>query len=228
MNSLPANIAVAKLMAKSKRQTRSSGALRRPNGTHPPGVADLKVNCLGSMLESQPRKVDPRMPTKALAGIQRVLAGLRPSFEMQYTYRSPAKRWFHMLPYSLGRGQHRWRGSRLHGYLQLKQAEQRFRLVVEAAPSGMVMVDSVARFCQVNSRAENGRVIRRKELLGRLIDLLVPESSREKHAGLRTEYFARKVASPMSGICYARRRTGTLGSRGDRRIPSKPDRTLRC
>jgi len=92
-----------------------------------------------------------------------------------------------------------------------KQAEQRFRLVVEAAPSGMVMVDRDGKIVLVNSRTEKLFGYGRKELLGQSIEILVPESVRESHVGLRTEYFVRPLARPM-GIgrdLYGRRKNGT-------------------
>ena len=92
-----------------------------------------------------------------------------------------------------------------------KQAEERFRLVVEAAPSGMVMVDRDGKIVLVNSRTEKLFGYGRKELLGQSIEMLVPESSRENHVGLRTEYFSRPLARSM-GIgqdLYARRKDGT-------------------
>src|SRR5215469_2806891 len=91
-----------------------------------------------------------------------------------------------------------------------KRAAERFRLVFEAAPSGMVMVNRDGKINLVNSRAEELFGYRREELLGNSIEILVPDASRQKHVEDRSEYYApsRLVARPM-GIgrdLYARRK----------------------
>jgi len=56
-----------------------------------------------------------------------------------------------------------------------KKAEDRFRMAVEAAPSGMIMVDQNRKIMLVNSQAERLFGYTRKELLGKSVDLLMPE-----------------------------------------------------
>ncbi len=56
----------------------------------------------------------------------------------------------------------------------LRDSEERFRLVVEAAPCGMVMTDGEGRILMVNALCERLFGYERGELLGRLIDVLVP------------------------------------------------------
>jgi two-component system sensor histidine kinase UhpB len=91
-----------------------------------------------------------------------------------------------------------------------KRAAERFRLVFEAAPSGMVMVDRDGRIALVNSRAEELFGYRREELLGSSIEILVPEASRQKHVAYRSEYCAPSRLVPRRmGIgreLYARRK----------------------
>ena len=73
------------------------------------------------------------------------------------------------------------------------------------------MVDRDGKIVLVNSRTEKLFGYARNELLGQPIEMLVPESLREKHAGLRTEYFSCALARPM-GIgrdLYALRKDGT-------------------
>jgi PAS domain S-box-containing protein len=99
----------------------------------------------------------------------------------------------------------------LEDVTERKRAAERFRLVVEAAPSGMVVVDRDGKIVLLNSRAENLFGYGRKELFGQSIESLVPELSRERHVGLPTEFFVRPLARPM-GIgqdLYARRKDGT-------------------
>ncbi|MBI2095333.1 MAG: PAS domain S-box protein [Candidatus Omnitrophica bacterium] len=80
------------------------------------------------------------------------------------------------------------------GYLrdisERKRAEERFRLVVEAAPMGMVMVDREGKMVLVNSQTEKLFGYTREELLGRPVEMLVPEHFREKHPADRAGFFA--------------------------------------
>ena len=209
LNSLPANIAVLKADGEIQATNEAWRRFAQANGTRLPFVADTGANYLELCKRAA---VDgSKDAQKEQAGIQDVLEGLRPSFEMQYPLHSVAeKKWFHMLVTRLAGAI----GGAVVAHVditQLKQAEQRFRLVVEAAPSGMVMVDRDGKIVLVNSRTEKLFGYERKELLGQSIEMLVPESLRERHAGLRTEYFGRKLAGPM-GIgrdLYARRKDGT-------------------
>jgi PAS domain S-box-containing protein len=209
LNSLPANIAVLKPDGKIQATNEAWRRFAQANGAHPPGVADTGANYLEVCKRAAVDGSEDAQ--KALAGIQNVLAGLRPSFEMQYPCHSLAeKRWFHMLVTRLAGAV----GGVVIAHVditQRKQAEQRFRLVVEAAPSGMVMVDRDGKIVLVNSRTEKLFGYERKELLGQSIEMLVPESLREKHAGLRAEYFGRTLAGPMGNgrDVYARRKDGT-------------------
>jgi PAS domain S-box-containing protein len=100
----------------------------------------------------------------------------------------------------------------LEDVTERKRAAERFRMVFEAAPSGMVIMDRDGKIVLVNSRAEELFGYGREELLGNSIKVLVPEASREAHVGLRRQYFARLLARPM-GLgkdLYARRKAGAL------------------
>lgn len=78
-----------------------------------------------------------------------------------------------------------------------KHSEERLRLVVEAAPSGMIMVDHLGKIALVNSQIEKLFGYSRDELLGQTIELLVPETSREKHPTYRDSFFAEPKARSM-------------------------------
>lgn len=69
-----------------------------------------------------------------------------------------------------------------------RQADERFRRVVDGAPIAMLMIDGNGRIALSNRQAENVFGYARAELIGQCIDLLVPESSRVDHAGNRSEY----------------------------------------
>jgi len=62
-----------------------------------------------------------------------------------------------------------------------KRAEERFRSVIESAPNGIVMVDNRGTIALVNAQTEKLFGYSREELIGRPIELLVPERQRETH-----------------------------------------------
>ncbi|MGE3781458.1 MAG: nitrogen regulation protein NR(II) [Alphaproteobacteria bacterium] len=89
-------------------------------------------------------------------------------------------------------------------------AEQRFRLVVEAAPSGMIMVDRAGTIVMVNAQAEEMFGYSRDELLGQSIETLVPRRYRIHHAGLREAFHGAPQARPMGAgrELFARKKGG--------------------
>src|SRR5256714_731304 len=78
-----------------------------------------------------------------------------------------------------------------------RRAEARFRVVVESAPSGMVMVDRAGKIVLVNREAERLFGYTREELLGQPIELLVPQRLRERHPGYRIDFFANPQTRAM-------------------------------
>src|SRR4029434_9370184 len=78
-----------------------------------------------------------------------------------------------------------------------KQAEEQFRLVVEAAPSAMIMVNSEGRIALVNTQVEAVFGYAREELIGNSLEMLVPERFRSLHIGYRRGYFDDAQARPM-------------------------------
>lgn len=78
-----------------------------------------------------------------------------------------------------------------------KHAEEKFRLAVEASPIGILMVDSSGKISLVNSEVERMFGRERDSLLGRSIDILVPDSVRAGHAQRRAAYAAKPTARRM-------------------------------
>lgn len=70
-----------------------------------------------------------------------------------------------------------------------KRYEKRLRLVVEAAPSGMVMVDRKGCIVLVNSHIEKLFGYEREQLLGKPIETLIPRKYRKKHPAQRDGFF---------------------------------------
>ena len=79
----------------------------------------------------------------------------------------------------------------------LRKSEERFRQVVEAAPSAMVMIDAAGRIEMVNAQAERVFGYARAELLGQTVEMLVPERLRGQHPGLRAAFFGDPRLRPM-------------------------------
>lgn len=57
---------------------------------------------------------------------------------------------------------------------ELRESEERFRLVVEAAPNGMIMVDGRGRIVMVNAEVERAFGHPRQKLVGRPIETILP------------------------------------------------------
>ena len=103
-------------------------------------------------------------------------------------------------PGSMQNPETRLGGTELHRGRQPRQepaAERRFRLVVEAAPNAMVMVDRAGDIVMVNAQAERVFGYSRTELVGQPVEMLVPERFRGHHPGLREAFFADPRARPM-------------------------------
>ncbi|WP_084182944.1 sensor domain-containing protein [Nevskia soli] len=70
-----------------------------------------------------------------------------------------------------------------------KRAEERLRLVVEAAPNAMLMINSEGEIILVNSQVEKLFGYTRADLLGQRIETLIPERFRGHHARYRDNFF---------------------------------------
>jgi PAS domain S-box-containing protein len=68
--------------------------------------------------------------------------------------------------------------------------EERFRQVVESAPTSMVMIDRRGTIEMVNAQTERLFGYSRAELLGRPIEMLLPDRFRARHPGMRAAFFA--------------------------------------
>lgn len=80
-----------------------------------------------------------------------------------------------------------------------KRAEEQFRLVVESAPCGLVMVDEAGRVLLVNPELVRQFGYSQQELLGQPIEKLVPERFRSRHPDHRLAYQASPSVRPMGG-----------------------------
>ena len=102
-------------------------------------------------------------------------------------------------------------GELLRQISERKQADERFRLVVEASPTAIVLANSQGRILLVNSGAEKLFGYDRRELGGQPVEMLVPERFRGLHRHHRDGYFADPRTRPMgAGLeLYGLRKDGT-------------------
>src|SRR6266545_3650976 len=89
----------------------------------------------------------------------------------------------------------------MHGILfditKRRLAEERFRLVVDAAATAMIMVNKEGRIILINKRVETLFGYKRDELIDEPVEMLVPEQFRSGHQDFRHGYFCDPQARPM-------------------------------
>jgi PAS domain S-box-containing protein len=91
------------------------------------------------------------------------------------------------------------------------RTEKIFQLVVESAPNAIVMVNAEGRIVLVNSQTEKYFGYRRDELLGKPVELLIPERMRERHPEYVQGFKAESHPRPM-GLgrnLFGRRKDGS-------------------
>ena len=78
-----------------------------------------------------------------------------------------------------------------------ERTEKLFQRVVESAPNAIVMVDAEGRIVLVNERTEKYFGYRREELLGKSVEILIPERLRERHPEYVRGFKGEQLARPM-------------------------------
>jgi PAS domain S-box-containing protein len=93
----------------------------------------------------------------------------------------------------------------------LRQSEATAHAVLESASEGIILIDPAGCITLANAAAERMFGYARSELLGRPLEILLPERVRGSHTAHRTGYFAEPRARPMGmGLDLSgRRRDGT-------------------
>jgi PAS domain S-box-containing protein len=87
--------------------------------------------------------------------------------------------------------------SRARSEEALRRNEEKLRAILEAAAEGVVIVNAAGRIEFVNAKTETMFGYRRPELIGKPLEILLPERFREAHVAHRAGYFATPRARPM-------------------------------
>lgn len=78
-----------------------------------------------------------------------------------------------------------------------KRADARFRLAIEAAPNGMMLVDERGTIVLVNAQIERFFGYSRDQLVGQPVERLIPERYRGRHGAFREGFFAQPQSRSM-------------------------------
>ena len=92
-----------------------------------------------------------------------------------------------------------------------KHAEERFRLAIQASPSGMIMADEQGRMTLINAQAERLFGYTQEEVLGKPFEMLIPERFRYGDPDYRGQFAAGPSAQTLGDErnFFALRKDGT-------------------
>ncbi|KAF2463387.1 uncharacterized protein BDR25DRAFT_397219 [Lindgomyces ingoldianus] len=94
---------------------------------------------------------------------------------------------------------------------QDSQSEELLRLIVEASPSAMLLIDKLGSITLVNAQTEHLFGHRREDLLGKSVEMLIPSRFRVRHRGYCEDFFTHPDVRPMGAgrELYGLRADGT-------------------
>jgi PAS domain S-box-containing protein len=92
-----------------------------------------------------------------------------------------------------------------------QRPDEGFRLAIEAAPTGMILLDGRGHIVLVNAHVEKLFGYPREEVIGRHIEMLVPERFLTRYPDHRSAFFGDAKSRPMGagGDLYGLRKDGT-------------------
>jgi PAS domain S-box-containing protein len=92
-----------------------------------------------------------------------------------------------------------------------RHTELTFQLIVESAPNAIVLVNKEGKIAYVNNQSEILFGYSRTELIGQMVELLIPQRYHAQHPDFRNKFFAQPTVRGM-GVgreLYAMRKDGT-------------------
>ena len=130
------------------------------------------------------------------------------SFENRYRDRSGHYKWFEWTAKSVPEEGIIFATAR--DVTERKHLENRLEAIVESSPMAMIVTDRAGRIVQINTQAEKVFGYQREELVGQVVELLVPERSRVGHIAQRERFMMNPSLRPGSGReLLGRRKDGT-------------------
>ncbi len=87
--------------------------------------------------------------------------------------------------------------SAIRDVTERRRTLERFRGLLEAAPDAMVIVNTRGKIVLVNSQTQVLFGYSDVELIGRPVEMLIPERFRQEHLGQRADYFADPYVRPI-------------------------------
>ena len=146
------------------------------------------------------------------SGIRAVLSGRKRLFTMDYACHSPTEqRWFtgYVTPVA-------GPGARMAviahvNITAVKLAEEKFRAVMESAPDALVITDRLGRMQMVNRQTERLFGYTRQELVGKAVEMLMPQAYRRALEARHGQYSDAATNRAMGGGASfpARRKDGS-------------------
>lgn len=94
---------------------------------------------------------------------------------------------------------------------RIRQVEQQFRHIVESSPNAMLVIDQKRTITFANRKAEDVFGYDRADLIGQVLENLLPERYRAQHPAMVAAFHRAPSSRPMGAerALYARRRDGT-------------------
>jgi PAS domain S-box-containing protein len=80
---------------------------------------------------------------------------------------------------------------------QVKHSELTFQLIVESSPNAIVLVNKEGKIAYVNNQTEKLFGYSRTELIGQLVEILIPERYRSRHPNYRDLFFSTPATRSM-------------------------------
>jgi PAS domain S-box-containing protein len=80
---------------------------------------------------------------------------------------------------------------------EIKHSELTFQLIVESSPNAIVLVNKEGKIAYINNQTERLFGYLKAELIGQLVEILIPQRYSSKHAGFRNNFFTSPTVRSM-------------------------------